>query len=528
MRKSNIKGKKLQFFLVFFSLMLLSLFAKAQYVEQYGISQANGNKMLEIKNYQEAVRQFSALVKKNPNNLEHQLKLGRSYNNSFIDKKKGLELLEALGQNSDKPEGTDYELAVAYFKNYKFDLAKKTFAIAKTNTSDEAAVSEIEKWIKQCDISKKMYENPHEVAFENLGKNVNSKAPDFLPLCLPDESTITFTTKRNGVVGNLYDYSGYKTADIYTTKHKRNKYSRARSIGNPNTYGNEWTAGRSENGKYFIYNVNSDDYFNDLFVSQLGKRSFMPPKVFDSKEVNMKSAETGATLTNNGERMYFSSDREGGLGGFDIYMVQRLPNGKWGAPKNIGEPINTSKDEKYPILLDEGKTLYFSSNGHVGMGGLDIFKSFSNEEGWGKPNNIGYPVNTVDDDYNISFAKNRRHAYIAARRDDSFGDLDIYRITFLKEKADHTLLQGKVLNSDSTLISEEINVEVFNAITTDLEGVYKVNSKTGKFSAALVPGKYTLEIAEVTGFKKYTKDFTLLGKNDFQSTKEMIILLTPE
>jgi len=528
MRKNNIKNEKAKFQIAFLFLTLLSFFAEAQYVEQYSISQGNGNKMLEIKNYQEAVRQFSGLLKKDPNNLEYQLKLGRSYNNSFIDKKKGLELLEILAQNSNKPEGTDYELAIAYFKNYKFDEAKETFTLAKGNTSDEKILSEIEQWIKQCDISKKIYNNPNEVTFENLGKYVNSPAPDFLPLCLPNESIITFTTRRNGVVGNLYDYGGYKTADIYTTKHKRNKYSRARSIGNPNTYGNEWTAGKSENGNYFIYNVNSDDFFNDLFVSQLGKRSFMPPKVFDSKEVNMKSAETGATLTNDGERMYFSSDREGGLGGFDIYMVQRLPNGKWGVPKNIGEPINTAKDEKYPILIDNGQTLYFSSNGHQGMGGLDIFKSFNKEDKWGKPKNIGYPVNTVDDDYNISFAKNKRHAYIAANREDSYGDLDIYRITFLKEKANYTLLQGKVLSTDSTLISEEVNVEIFNAATTDLEGIYKVNSKTGKFSAALPPGKYTVEILEIPGFKGYTKEFTLLDKNDFQSIKEMIILLIPE
>lgn len=525
MKKSNIKKVVRKSNSFFFLLCFLGFGTKAQYIEQYAISQTNGNKMLEIKNYQEAVRQFSALLKKDPNNLEYQFKLGKSYNYSFIDKAKGLEILKMLHENTaEKPADVAYEYGVACYKNYLFEEAKAVFSSIK----DETKAAEIQEWIKQCDIGKRMYQNPISVEFENLGKYVNSSAPDFLPLCLPDESVVTFTTRRNGVVGNLYDYGGYKTADIFISKHKRNKYSRARSIGNPNTYGNEWTAGKSENGSYFIYNVNSDDFFNDLFVSQMGKRSFMPPKVFDSKEVNKKSAETGATLTNDGERMYFSSDREGGLGGFDIYMVQRLPNGKWGSPKNIGAPINTSKDEKYPMLLDNGQTLYFSSNGHPGMGDLDLFKSTSSGGKWGKPKNLGYPVNTVDDDYNISFAKNKRHAYIAAKREDSYGDLDIYRITFLNEKKDYTLLQGNVLNSDSTVIGLPINVEVFDVNSGEVEGIYKVNEQTGKFSAALPPGKYTFEIIDVAGYKEHSQDITLLGKNDFQPLRKITILLIPE
>lgn len=522
MKKSSIKVG----FSAGLILLLTSIGARGQYVEQYSISQANGNKMIEIKNYSEAVRQFSELLKKEPNNLEYQLKLGMAYNNSLVDKKKGYEVLQTLSENSIKPEGTDHEWAIANFKNYHFEEAIKLFTALKASTTDELKKAEYDQWIKQCKTSKKLYDNPISVSFENLGKYVNSAAPDFTPLCLPDESVVTFSTKRDGVNGNLYDYSGYRTSDIYMSKHKRNKYSRSRSIGSPNTYGNEFTAGRSENGKYFLYNVNSEQYYNDLFVSEMGKRSFMPPKVFDSKVVNAKSAETGATLSNDGKRMYFSSDREGGLGGFDIYMVQRLPNGQWGEPKNVGKPINTSKDEKFPFLMNEGQSLYFSSNGHEGMGGLDLFHSDMEEGKWGSPSNLGYPVNTVDDDYNISFAKNKRHAYVSAYREGGFGDLDIYRLTFLEEKEDYTLLLGSVMNADSTVIDQEISVEILNE-DSEVEGIYKVN-KWGKFSAALSPGLYTIEIGKVPGYKGFNKEIRLLGKNDFQATKEMYILLSPE
>jgi YHS domain-containing protein len=244
----------------------------------------------------------------------------------------------------------------------------------------------------------------------------------------------------------------------------------------------------------------------------------MPPKEFDSKEVNQKSNEMGASLSNDGRTMFFCSDREGGLGGFDIYKVKRLPNGIWGMPKNIGAPINTSSDEKYPMLEDNGKTLYFSSNGHPGMGDMDLFKSFLLEEerNWSAPINLGYPVNTTHDDLNISFTRNKRYAYIAAKREDSFGDLDIYRITFEEEKDDFTLLNGRVLDADSAQVLEEVIVEVYDLKDESLYGTYLVNPKTGKYSAILPAGNFRVEVVGVSTYQDYSKELKLLGKNDFQ------------
>lgn len=502
---------------------------KAQYIEQFSISQGNGNKMIEIKNFPEAVRQFTALLEKEPNNIEYKFKLGKSYNYCFIDRKKALEILQEVSSSTNAPEGAEFELAIAFFRNKQFESAKETFNHLLLKELTEEGKKKLNKWILQCEQSEKMINEPVAVVFENLGKYVNSKAPDFLPICTPDESQIAFATKRNGVVGNLYDYTGYKTSDIYLVKHKRNKYSRARSIGSPNTYGNEFTAGRSENGKFLIYNVNSTDYYDDLFVSEKGRRSYMPPKVFDSDEVNKKTAETGATLTNDGTKMYFSSDREGGSGGFDIYWVKRLPNGDWGAPKNAGTSINTAGDEKFPVLMDKGSVLYFSSNGYPGMGGMDLFYSErKSEENWGKPVNLGYPINTPDDDLNISFSKSKRHAYIAADRDGGFGDLDVYRVTFLNEKIEYTILSGRLMLADSSVVSQTVKVDIFNLDNEDDFTTYLTNEKSGKFSAALAPGRYRVEVADLEGFQDFTKEIRLLGKNDFKAFVKTNFILTPD
>jgi len=124
-----------------------------------------------------------------------------------------------------------------------------------------------------------------------------------------------------------------------------------------------------------------------------------------------------------------------------------------------GAPINTSGDEMYPCFGKGDNVLYFASNGHEGMGGLDLFKSDAGNtrpNTWGLPTNLGYPINTLNDDKNISFAKNQRYAYMSERFDDSFGDLDIYRLTFLDEKDTYTLVLGRVLNQDSVVLKSEV------------------------------------------------------------------------
>ncbi|MEQ8909868.1 MAG: hypothetical protein RIC95_11780 [Vicingaceae bacterium] len=530
MKRNNTKQLRRWSTLCF--IFLFSIAAKAQYIEQYPINENNGDKMFEFKNYPEAVRQFSELLKEEPNNIVYKFKLGKAYTLSLIDQAKGLKLLEEVAESANLPEDlkVDETLALAYFKNYKFDKALSLYEKLKSSALEEERKTFYQSQIELSKRAKKLYQDPVPVQFENLGENINSKAPDYLPFISPDESLIFFTTRREGVVGGLYDYKGYYTADIYTSRHRRNKYNRSRSVGSPNTYGNEETAGRSEDGSFMLYHVDSDDHFSNIFVSEKGRRSYMAPKVIGSEEVNKKTREIGATLTNNGDRLYFCSDREGGIGGFDIYVVNRLPNGKWGFPRNIGRPINTEGDEMYPFILDNERLLYFSSNGHPGMGGLDLFKSVMNDESaqWSQPENLGYPINTVNDDKSICFAENRRYAYLAQKRGDSYGDLDIYRLTFEKERAEYTLVSGLIMDTDSALVKTDILVEIFDDKSSELIGSYLMNKNTSKYHAVLPPGRYRLEILDPYGYETFSKTFVLLNKNDFRESLELPILLKPK
>ena len=510
---------------VFFVLFLFSINAVAQYIDEYPVNSSNGTKMMVLKNYQVAVKIYSELLKEKPDDIDFRFQLGSALTYSTINQSRGLELLKQVDESANKPKGLKKVLATAYFMNYEFKTAISTFEKAKSESSDPDEIKEIETWILQCKTSMHLQSQPIPITFENLGKYVNSDSPDYLPLVAPDESVLIFSTRRNGVVGNLFDYGGYKTADIYTSKHKRNKYSRARSIGSPNTYGNEETAGTSENGNFMIYNVDSDEHYSDLFVSKKGRRSYMPAGEFNSDLVNLKSKEPGASLTNNGDRLYFCSDREGGFGGFDIYWTQRLPNGDWGEPVNLGKDINTSKDELYPNIRNNETEIYFSSNGYPSMGGLDLFKSVKVDNKWSQPVNLGYPLNTVNDDKNISFAKNPRYAYIGAKRDDSFGDLDIYRIVFEDKKEELCLITGALMREDSSAILEEVIIEIINNETGELFGSYLSNPKTGKYIAILPPGNYLLEIIDANNYENAESKIIIKDKNDFMPMKKLDLFL---
>jgi len=501
---------------------------RAQYVEPLKINRTNAYKMLEIENYQEAIRQFSQLLNEDPDNANFKLGLAKAYNYSPIDHAKGLQILIELNKDLKRPLGSFFELGIAFHKNYRFDEAIEVFKELKIALKDPEKIEFMQSWIDRSVRAKLMVQNPVEVKLENLGEDVNSEAPDFLPFVEPDESTIYFTTKREGVVGNLFDYSGYRTADVFTTRHRFNEYERARSIGSPNTYGNELTAGRSENGEFMVYQINSEEHFSDLFISEKGRKAYMPPKELDSEEANQKSSsEVSAAISNDGKRVYFSSDRQGGMGGFDIWVIKKLPIGIWSEPQNIGAPINTKGDEKYPFLRGDEGLIYFSSDGHPGMGGMDLFVALQDKESrtWQAPENMGYPINTTDDDLSICYAAHSRYAYIGSNRKDSYGDLDIYRLVFEEVRPEYTLISGMVMNPDSSLLGKKVLIEVFDSKDGSLYGSYIMNQKTGRYHAILPPGDYVMEIHDIYGHKDFLKKIIVAGKNEFVARRQLDIIL---
>jgi len=197
-------------------------------------------------------------------------------------------------------------------------------------------------------------------------------------------------------------------------------------------------------------------------------------------------------------------------------------------PKNAGTTINTPYDEDFPNISPDGKTLFFSSKGHTSIGGYDIFKSTIDESGnsFSIPKNIGYPINTTDDDMNLRISKNGKYGYIASSKAGGQGDFDIYRVTFNEVENDYSVVIGEFSSKDNTDINyPEIFISVNDNITKELVGNYLPNPATGRFVVILPPGKYQMTI-EAPGYKTVTKSIEVFDKVSYQAEINLNIQLT--
>ena len=477
----------------------------------------NASKLYNAGNYVKALEFYREIYKKDMADTKNTYYFGVCLIETF-DFDNGIKTLEKISNKSESPSDVLYYLAKGYHSTLRFDKAIETFKkYLKNNSSNSTLTKDATRRIEMCLNAKELVKNPENVTFENLGQNVNSKGKDYLPLIADQETYLLFTTRREGTTGKIYDLAGYYTADIYTSKFKTTGWSKAIALGYPNSYGNEQTAGMSENGEIVFYYVNNPDSKNNLQIAEKAKSTFKKAGLIKDKHINAKGSEQiSATITNDKDLVIYSSNVIGGQGGFDLYLSRKLPDGSWADPENLGASINTVYNENYPYLTNNGKTLYFASEGHNSIGGYDIFKSDYNEETstWSKAENIGYPLNTPLNDYSICFTQDKKFAYLGAFRKDTYGDYDIYKVNFENESPPLTTIKGYILNQDSVVHTKPIRIEVFNDITGDLQGIYESNTK-GSYIMILPVGKYNL-IADLPNNQAFNQKFEVMGRKLFK------------
>ena len=287
--------------------------------------------------------------------------------------------------------------------------------------------------------------------------------------------------------------------------------------GTVNTRYDEQAVGLTPDGQTMLMYIDHIDSLGNIYSSLNKAGTFQRMRKLNSN-VN-SDFETAGSITPDGNIIFFASKREGGSGETDLYMARKLPNGQWAKAQNLGTTLNTKYKEDFPQIAPDGKTLYFSSQGHAGMGDFDLFQSTWNEEenSWTTPKNLGYPINSVGDDRSISFTENNKVAYISSVRDGGIGDLDLYRIKFEDTEDKTTVLQGYITTSDSAKKVTTI-VTVRDLKNKDAEELsYNPNPNTGKFIMALTPSKYEITI-EADGYKTLTDAFFIfdigIGQNE--------------
>jgi outer membrane protein OmpA-like peptidoglycan-associated protein len=323
--------------------------------------------------------------------------------------------------------GEDFTKALEYYNMYKDKLAKK----ANYQGKDKIDQATIDRAIFECENGKEFVSRPGNFSIVNIGREINSEFEDYAPVLNENEDEIVFTTRRreDNLNENVFD-DNKPYEDIFTSKKSGATWAYAKNVGPVvnNPYHDSNVALSADGNTLFLF---KDEGGGDIFYTERAPGGeFGPPSPMPGI-INSSFEEKSVTLSRDEKTLYFSSNRPGGFGGLDIYRATKDSKGEWTNVKNLGPNINTDMDDDGPFIDYDGVTLYFSSKGRKGMGGFDVFKTAvdlkTNE--WSEPVNLGYPINTPDDDIYIVFSKDGKRAYYSSVREDGMGYTDIYMIT---------------------------------------------------------------------------------------------------
>ncbi len=293
------------------------------------------------------------------------------------------------------------------------------------------------------------------VPFEpiNLGEGVNSKDAEYSPALTADGQTLVFT--RRSARSHMAPTPGQEVENFFVSHFDGSRWSKARDVGPPiNTSGNEGAQCLSADGRELFFTAcNRSDGLGscDIYYAQRTGTHWSTP-VNLGPDVNTRYWESQPTISSDGRSLYFSSARPGSYGEMDLWVATRDENGQWQDVANLGPVINTSGREMSPFIHPDNQTLYFASDGHAGMGGVDLFLSRRDEQGqWSKPENMGYPLNTHADEFSLVVGASGEMAYFATDKPGGFGNMDIYEFELYKEARPQpvTYMKGKVFDKDT-------------------------------------------------------------------------------
>jgi outer membrane protein OmpA-like peptidoglycan-associated protein/tetratricopeptide (TPR) repeat protein len=358
-------------------------------------------------------------------------------------------LRKAYEKKPDISPDINYLLGRAYHLVLEFDKAIEQYYLHRRSLHPDEVVIQseiIDKLIEECNNGKEIIGDRKRLIISNLGDSINSIYDDYFSVFAANDSILFFTSRRPAKAKskrNPYDNKFYE--DVYYSTLTGGAWSSAKPLSKKiNSKHNDAALGISKDGsELFVYR--GKDKGGDIYVSNLKKGEWKSPASWNSK-LSSDQSET-SIFTQTGDTVYFvSANKDLTLGGKDIMMSVKNLKGKWLKPTNMSSLINTRYDEEGIFLTPDGKTLYFSSRGHNTMGGYDVFKSVMQPDGtWSDPENMGYPVNTPDDELFFCFSNNGKAAYLSTIREGGIGAKDIYKLVFLGSEKEMVLANEDIL-----------------------------------------------------------------------------------
>ncbi|MBY0434537.1 MAG: OmpA family protein [Cyclobacteriaceae bacterium] len=342
--------------------------------------------------------------------------------------------LTATAQRNVPDATALYKSAIAMQQRTAFDSATtmlKQLLSLPAVKADPVKNKDVTKRLAECKSGSALKKTPRIFIVTHLGNGVNSSYADYAPVVSADEQGLFFTSRRpvGDVPAKTTEGTFYE--DVYYAEQSNGQWSSARNIGPPinNAFHNSNLALSADGRQLFLY---TDENEGDILMSEKKDGVWSVPQRLPYP-VNTSYHESSVSISPDGSKLFVASERPGGLGGSDIYLVEKNYAGEWSRIINLGPGVNTPWHEDSPFIDYDNKTLYFSSQGHTSMGGFDIFKVTLNQ---GKPSgveNLGFPINTPGNDIHFISTRDGKRAYYSSVRPEGFGEEDIYMITLPPE-----------------------------------------------------------------------------------------------
>ena len=464
-----------------------------------------------------AIAELTTAITKDANFIEPHLLLAQIYSEANKTEQAIDEYYKTFAINSRFDKKSFYNVGLLEFKIGRYSDAKKNLEIYLKYPNLHPDSKDIAEFKLKCaSFSIEAVKNPIPFEPKNMGDGINSELNEYFPAITADENTFLFTRNNRTAEKHLQE-------DFLFSKKVNGVWQKAQLIGNNiNTAGNEGAPTLSADGQllFFVACQEQDGGYGtptrkgygscDIFYTQKVGETW--GKVYNiGSSINSKSFESQPSFSADGKSLYFVSNRPGGYGQTDIYVSTLNNDGSWSTPKNLGKKINTPANEESVFIHPDGKTLYFGSNGHVGMGGLDIYVSRMNNAGeWSEPVNLGYPINTHADENSLLVSSSGSIAFFASNRAGGFGGLDIYQFDLYEaaRPGQITYIKGKVfdINTKNPLGAhfELLDLETGKSVIES-----DANAGNGEFLVCLpIDKNYALNVSHA-GYLFYSENFAL-------------------
>ncbi len=432
--------------------------------------------------YQESLFLFLKLIKLQPDNANFNFRTGMTYLNIPGQETKAIPFLEKAVMNTTmKYRNKDLDekkapfhawffLGNAYRIDNDLDKALDSYNRFKSIKDFEKKYNLriVDDEIKVCERAKIIKDSPLNLVKTNIGVPVNSSVADYAPVLRPDESIIVFMNSQKFYEG------------IMLSKKIEGKWSNPVNITPQlGSDGDMRPTSVSADGKE-LFLVKTDNNNSDIYVSEFDG-NLWSKAVPLNKNINSRSNETFASLSPDGKSLYFTSNRKESFGGLDIFVSRKQSVGDWGPAENLGSMINTDLDEETPYLSGDGKTLFFSSKGHFNMGGFDVFYSNMNKYNqFEEAINLGFPVNTTNDDLDYFPLKDGQTAYMSLFDENSLGDKDIYKLEILPFTAPQASGNPNFEKKFTITLTDIETIDKIEIIYDNITDTFKVKSSQGK------------------------------------------------